>query len=76
MILKYKVPEQFKNYFKTNTLYCKIKNTINGDEKFPTIYLVEMLNFKNKTNTFSKNELQKCNLLDRIKLLKYIGGKR
>ena len=69
MMLKYIVPDEFKKLFNNDILYCKVLNDFEINNK--QVYLVKMINYKNRTNVFAEDELQKCNLLDRIKILKY-----
>lgn len=67
MILKYKVPKHYlKNYENKKIIYCKIINTTELNTK--KVYLVKMLNFYNISNLFGNYELEKLNLLDKIKL--------
>lgn len=68
MILKYKVPKHYlKNYENKKYIYCEIKQTTEAVNK--KVYLVKMLNFYNIANVFGDYELEKLNLLDKIKLL-------
>ena len=74
MILKYKVPKHYlQNYENKKIIYCKIINTTELNTK--KVYLVKMLNFYNISNLFGDYELEKLNLLDRIKLLFIKRGK-
>ena len=68
MLLKYKVPKHYlQNYENKKIIYCKIINTTELNTK--KVYLVKMINFYNISNLFGNYELEKLNLLDRIKLL-------
>lgn len=70
MILKYKVPQQFRKIFAgKKVIYCKILNSTGPYDK--RIHLVDMLNCNHKTNVFAEDELKELNLFDRIKILKY-----
>jgi len=73
MMRKYIVPEQYKKLFNEDVIYCKIINETEVNHQ--TVYLVKMINYKNRTNVFAEDELKKLNLKDRIKVLKYRGNK-
>ena len=69
MILKYKVPKQYLPMFQDKkVIYCKVLKKIDTDNK--KVYLVRMLNHRKRTNVFAENELQRLNIIDRIKLIK------
>lgn len=69
MILKYKVPKPYGNVFEDKkVIYCKVQKSIVADNK--KVYLVRMINFRNMSNVFAENELQRLNIIDRIKLIK------
>lgn len=69
MILKYKVPPPYLEMFNNkHTIYCKIISTTKALNK--KVYLVKMINYMNLTNVFAECELQRLNLIDRIKLIK------
>ena len=70
MILKYKVPENLrKKYGNKKIIYCKIEQ----EQKMKTCnricYKAKMLNYKNLSNIFLNNDLEKLNILDRLKLI-------
>ena len=68
MILKYKVPDYYlESYNNQKVIYCKIVKTTETTNK--KVYLVKMLNLYNISNIFGDYELEKLNLLDKIKLL-------
>ena len=74
MIVKYKVPEdEKKRYDNKKILYCKVLQEQPMFYSDLICYLVKILNIKDRSALFLSKEMQKLNLLDRIKLL-FIGG--
>ena len=72
MILKYKVPKEIKKvYDNKKIVYCEILQTIKLKGCDEEVYKVKMINYNNFSNIFSKNELQKLNVLDKIILRRY-----
>ena len=57
----------------SRTIYCKIMNRIKVDTG--DIFLIKQLNNGNRTYILTEHELKRLNLLDWIKVLKYLGGK-
>lgn len=67
MILKYKVPEQYKKIFNNKkVIYCKIISEVENLK--PKIYKVKMINFMNLSNIFNEKHLKKLNIIDKIKV--------
>ena len=66
MLLKYKVPYNYKRiYDYKKVIYCRVLKQVKTDND--TLYLVRMINHKNRSNVFSSKELKKLNLFDYIK---------
>ena len=68
MIVKYKPDKAYRHiYNNKKVIYCKI---IQATKVANTrCYKVKMLNHHNMTNLLMESELEKLNLLDKIKLL-------
>ena len=76
MILKYIVPKQYRKkvYDNKRVIYCEILQKIELKDCEQEVYKIRMLNYNNFSNIFSKDELQKLNILDRIKVRRYKNG--
>lgn len=74
MILKYKVPKEYRKkvYDNKKIIYCEIEQSLKLKDCEQEVYKIKMLNYNNFSNIFSKNELQKLNILDKIKIK--LGG--
>lgn len=70
MILKYKVPKEFKKrlYENKRIIYCEIINEQKIDSTDLKVYKVKMVNYKNFTNIFGSYELKQLNIFDKIRL--------
>lgn len=72
MILKYKVPQKLRyRYGNKKIIYCKIEQEIKMKTCNRICYKVRMLNHKNLSNIFLDDDLEKLNILDRLKLILY-----
>lgn len=67
MLYKYIVPEHYKKMFSNKKIiYCEVINTVEDIQ--PKVHLVKMINFMNASNIFSEKDLQKLNILDKVKI--------
>ena len=71
MILKYKVPENQRfRYNDKKIIYCEIQQEIDLKMSNKKVYLVSMINDRNRTSIFTSKELKRLNLFEKLKLWK------
>lgn len=71
MILKYKVKPEEIHIYNDKYVYCKILSTQKIPDTKYKIYKIKMLNHHGFHNIIVSDELQKLNLKDYIKLIKW-----
>lgn len=68
MILKYKPDKTYRRVYEgKKTIYCKVLEV--KDISNLKCYKVKMINYHNMSNILIETELEKLNIIDKIKLL-------